>query len=415
MAQTLDLNADLKPDHITKKGKTNLKKSSTLTLIAGLLSVAILSGCAFGHKKGSQQPTISDPPLTQSPAPNRPQSSVVTENQAVFEQPQQSFEMAANAPDQYVVKKGDTLWDISARFLQDPWYWPEIWQVNPEIKNPHLIYPGDVISLYYVDGQPRLSINQPMVSDGSGKLSPRVRRTDLTADNYGIPIDTIRPFLIRPQIVSAEQLKLAAHILDSDENRLIFGANDKVYVRNLQDKRLNTKYSVFRPGQKMLDPTTNELLGFEAIYAGDAIVERGGEPATVRLIDTTREILRGDRLMPQDHGATGIHFWPHPANDSTQGQIISIFDALSQVAQYQIIAINLGKRDSVEPGHVFAVQQKGRMIRDHYRRQDQSREVTLPNEKTGIAMVFRTFEKISYALIMKSTRTIRQGDLVTAP
>ena len=415
MAQTLDLNADLKPYRITLKGEINLKRPSALTLIAGLISIAILSGCSLGPKKSTQQPTFSDPPLTQSPVPNRPQSSAAAETEVVFEQPQNSLEMVADAPDQYIVKKGDTLWDISARFLQDPWYWPEIWQVNPEIKNPHLIYPGDVISLYYVNGQPRLSINQPMVSGGNGRLSPRVRSTELTADNYGIPIDTIRPFLIRPQIVSEEQLKLAAHILDSDENRLIFGANDKVYVRNLEDKRLSTKYSVFRPGQKMLDPATNELLGFEAIYAGDAVVERDGEPATVRLIDTSREILRGDRLLPQDHGATGIHFWPHPANASTQGQIISIFDALSQVAQYQIIAINLGKRDAVEPGHVFAVQQKGRMIRDHYRRQDQSREVTLPNEKTGIAMVFRTFEKISYALIMKSTRTIRQGDLVTAP
>lgn len=414
MAQTLDSYANLETGHITKTVSNDLKRSSRLKWVTCLIGVALLSGCASGkHQKSRHATVLTDPPLTQSPVPTPTAHS--QETGTFIPQPLEPITMAANAPDQYTVKKGDTLWDISARFLADPWFWPEIWQVNPEIKNPHLIYPGDVISLYYVNGQPRLSINQPMVSDGDGRISPRVRNSELTAENSGIPIEAIRPFLIRPQIVSEEQLRLAAHILDSDENRLIFGSYGKVYVRNLEDSRVNSKYSVFRPGEKLIDPVSKELLGFEAIYAGDAVVEVDGEPATVKLVNTTREILRGDRLLPQDHGATGIHFWPHPANASTNGQIISIFDALSQVAQYQIIAINLGKRDAVEPGHVFAVKQKGRTIKDRHHHRDQSKQVKLPDERTGIAMVFRTFEKISYALIMKSTRTIREGDLVSSP
>ena len=391
--------------------------SHRVTTAAGIaiaMGLLLTGGCAsqaHGPATGTV-PVIADPPLTRSPeAPRTPAAPI--EAQAVSQPMVDTTHLRGDAPGEYIVKKGDTLWDISARFLADPWYWPELWHANPNIRNPHLIYPGDVISLYYVNGQPRLGINR--TPSGSARLKPRVRTTTLDGDNSGIPINALRPFLIRPQIIAEEQLKAAPHILGSSEHRLIYGAGDRVYVRNLHDNAVGKRYSVFRPGEVLRDPVTHEKLGYQALYAGDATVEASGQPTTVTLHKTVREVLRGDRLLPLDSGATGMHFWPHAPTQPVDGRVVGLFDVIDQAAQYQPVALNVGKRNGVEPGHVFVIEQQGVVVRDLYHGKDQSTEVELPTETTGLAMVFRTFDKISYALIMKSTRPVRIGDLVRRP
>ncbi|MGF1546395.1 MAG: LysM peptidoglycan-binding domain-containing protein [Thiotrichales bacterium] len=365
------------------------------------LIASALAGCATAPP--SAPPVAATPTAEVYPAaPAREQLPVQTS---------EPVELRADAPTQYVVKKGDTLWDIAGRFLSRPWHWPEIWNVNPSIKNPHRIYPGDVLSLYYVDGKPQLRLSER----GGRKLTPQIRYESLAEEDYGIPIQAIQPFLIRPQVIAEEQLKEAAHVLDSQERRLIYGTDDRIYARGLRDDAIGTRYSVFRPGRELRDPLTRELLGYEAVHASDAEVIRSGEPATVVLVDAVREVLRGDRLLSLDPGSEGLYFVPHAPAPGVAGEIIGLFDALSQSALYQIAVINLGQRNGVEAGHVLAVSQAGRVVSDLHHKRTETPKIALPSEHSGVMMVFRSFEKVSYALIMESVRSMRVGDIVAAP
>lgn len=383
-------------------------QTSGFTIFSLLVSSGLLLGCSSAPKQGDTsvtQVTLDRPMLgtneeiKQEPIlPRKPHSPVVVQ---------------PTAPKTYVVRKGDTLWDISKHFLKTPWSWPEIWHVNPEIKNPHLIYPGDKISLYYVNGEPRLSVNRTM--SGDGKLSPHIREHSLEDRDSGIPIQSIRPFLIQPEIVAEETLAKAPHIVASQDEHLIYGENTQVYVRGLDDDSLGSRYSVFRAGDTFIDPVSKEILGYEAMHTSNAEVVRRGEPATVLLIDTVREVLRGDRLLPSKPESDNYYFLPHSPPENAKGQIISVFDSLNQIAGYQIAVLNLGERNGVEQGHVFAVNQQGRLVEDRYHQKDQKPEIRLPEERSGLVMIFKTFEKLSYGLIMESTRPIRVADSVAAP
>ena len=377
-------------------------------MITGMTTAALSSGCVGPREIYDDKPVVSAKPLY---APAAPASAAPQPAPAVTVT---SDDLQANAPETYVVKKGDTLWGIAKHFLKNPWYWPEIWHSNPDIKNPHLIYPGDVISLYYVNGKPRLGINMKQVP-GSTRLQPKIRTYPLDEKDVGIAIQAIKPFLIRPQVVAEETLESAPHVLDSREARLIYGSGDEVYVHGLNNAWAGQRFSVFRPGKKLLDPKTGELLGYEATHASDAELIREGEPATIELQDSVREVLRGDRLLPLDPGPEGFYFIPHAPAPATEGNIISLFNALSQVAQYQIAVVNLGQRNGMEPGHVLEIHQAGRTLTDHFHRDQKDREVTLPTETSGLMMLFRTFDKVSYGLIMESDHPIRIGDIVTGP
>ncbi len=379
-----------------------------LAMITGLTAATLGSGCVGPREIYDDKPVVSAKPLYApvAPASAAPQpASPVTVT---------SDDLQTNAPETYVVKKGDTLWGIAKHFLKNPWYWPEIWHSNPDIKNPHLIYPGDVISLYYVNGKPRLGINMKQVP-GSTRLQPKIRTYPLDEKDVGIAIQAIKPFLIRPQVVAEETLESAPHVLDSREARLIYGSGDEVYVHGLNNAWAGQRFSVFRPGKKLLDPKTGELLGYEATHASDAELIREGEPATIELQDSVREVLRGDRLLPLDPGPEGFYFIPHAPAPATEGNIVSLFNALSQVAQYQVAVVNLGQRNGMEPGHVLEIHQAGRTVTDHFHRNQKDREVTLPTETSGLMMIFRTFDKVSYGLIMESDHPIRIGDIVTGP
>ncbi len=314
-------------------------------------------------------------------------------------------------PDRHVVIKGDTLWDISAQFLDSPWLWPEIWHVNPQIDNPHLIYPGDVINLVYIDGKPQLQVQR--AAGGTFKLSPRARVERLDKAIPTIPLDAIQQFLSQPLAVDEDTLAKAPYIVSSAGEHLIAGAGDRAYVRGVEEEK-GSSYNIFRPGETYIDPDTGEALGYEALYLGDGEMERFGDPATMKLLRTTREINIGDRIMPLSQEEVFAYFTPHAAAESLSGKIISVVDGVSQIGQYQVVVINRGTREGVDVGTVFAVNQSGAVIADQVSSK-KGETVKLPDERAGIMMVFRTFEKVSFGLIMKATSPLHLGDTVTAP
>ena len=333
-------------------------------------------------------------------------------------------ELNPDHPQQYEVVRGDTLWDISGRFLKYPWHWPELWSVNSYIENPHLIYPGDLLTLVYRDGKPVLELTR---GSTAYKMSPEAREIKLDKAIATIPLDEIRAFLTRPQVVSEGELAAAPYIVAGSEERLISGAGDRVYVRGLAEEKAKA-YSVFSSGKVYIDPQTQEVLGYEAIYKGDGVVAAMGDPATVALTKTTQEILIGDRLLPIVEDDYEMNFFPRSPEQEIAGQIISVFNGVSQVGQYQIVVLNRGDRDALQAGHVLQIYQTGKNVIDpvlsgredesyfntHNKGVDRNATVTLPDEYAGIAMVFKVFEKVSYAIVMKATKAIHINDKVSS-
>jgi hypothetical protein len=315
-----------------------------------------------------------------------------------------------NHPDSYVVVKGDTLWDISGRFLQHPWLWPEVWQNNPQIANPHLIYPGDVITLVYVDGKPQLRVNR---GHSNVKLSPTAREERLDRAIPTIPIDAIKQFLTQPLVVGEGELEAAPYVVESADEHLVTGAGDRVYVRGITDTTQG-RYNLYKPGEPLIDPDTKEMLGIQAIYLGDATVQKFGEPATLALERTTREVGIGDRVKSVDQDEIHASFLPHPPATDVKGRILSVLDGVSQIGRYQVVSINRGTREGMEVGHVLRIHQAGQAVKDKVTEAPNDK-ITLPDEDAGLVMLFRTFEKVSYGLVMEATRPIHVLDYVTTP
>lgn len=381
----------------------------TFFMLSGLLTVTTVSitGCS-----------ASKPDPVSLVEPEQTGTIAATEKVAV---PAKKIRVKASHPKQYTVKKGDTLWGISELFLQDPWYWPEIWQKNAQIQNPHLIFPGDVLTLVYVNGQPQMLLNEAqhkMIQQSSGglpvkKLSPGIRTKSLQASIPSIPGDAIRQFLSKPRVVTREQLENAPRIIASDERHLILGTGSRVYIRGELDKE-RVRFSVFRPGDALRDPVSNDLLGYEAKYSGDVHIVTYDDPATGDLSYTTQEVLIGDRLLPEDKSKLENLFFPHIPDKDINAQIISLYDALFGVAQYQIVVINKGERDGIEVGHLLATFTQGAIARDRFDKR-RSEPVQLPDERSGLIMVFKTFDRVSYALTLESRRVIHNNDFVHVP
>lgn len=373
-------------------------------LLSGLL--AITSGCSTTAPRHVAEPEPEEP-----------------ETVAEVVAPKKEIRVKASYPRQYTVKKGDTLWDISSLFLQDPWYWPEIWHKNQQLQNPHLIYPGDVLTLMYVDGQPQMMVSNTQhreVQQASAikglrvkKLSPSVRASSLEASIPNIPGDAIRQFLTKPRVVTKEELENAPRIIGSDEKHLILGSGNRVYIRGEIDKE-RVRFSVFKPGDALRDPVTKELLGYEAKYSGEVRITTYDDPASGELTHTEREVLIGDRLLPEDKSKLENLFFPHVPDFDVEAQIISLYDALFGVAQYQIVVINKGERDGMEVGHLLSAFTKGDVIRDHNNKRS-SELVKLPNERSGLVMIFKTFDRVSYALTLESKRVIHNNDYLYTP
>lgn len=309
-------------------------------------------------------------------------------------------------PERYTVVKGDTLWDISALFLRDPWLWPEVWYVNPQIENPHLIYPGDEILLTYRDGRPVLSLSR------KNKLSPSARATPIDMSIPTIPIDAIAQFLTRPYVVEKDELKQAPYIVHFLDDHIIGGAGISFYARSIMQDDV-TRYTVVRPGKPYKDPDTEEILGYEATFIGDADLKRSGDPAKFLIVTSDQEAIIGDRLIKAQEKEPLINFEPRAPEGDIEGRIISVLNGLSQIGQYNVVVLNKGARDNLEPGHVLQILQGGNEIRDIIKGRGET--VTLPLEEAGILMVFRTFDRVSFALVMGATKPLHVLDWVRPP
>jgi hypothetical protein len=328
-------------------------------------------------------------------------------------------------PDKYTVVKGDTLWDISAKFLESPWRWPEVWSYNPQIKNPHLIYPGDVVYLEYdASGKPILKVSRgaPQIkmtpqAQGVNKLSPQVRTLRVDAPIATIPLNSIQQFLGQPRVLSASELKNAAYIVSSKDSRLISGAGDRIYARGIhpgQDP--SSSYAVLRIGKAYRNPGSSgsDILGYEAIHVADAKAIDFGDPSTLNIIESNRETLVGDKIVPKKASGLDQTFIPHPPSKTINGQIISVIDGLARIGQYQTVVINKGGLDGLETGHVLAVYQSGKKVRDVYG-SNSGEIVTLPDVRAGVALVYRTFDHVSYALVMEAYLDMQVYDMVRNP
>jgi hypothetical protein len=420
----------MKPPVSPAQTPTNNSISAPLGVI--WLAMWLIIGLSACSSAGNKPADVT--PIAQ-PSPMQETTAVMAEQQAKkqsLQQPaqqsvrQKAIRLRDGHPRQYTVKKGDTLWDISSMFLKDPWYWPEVWHKNRQVKNPHLIYPGDVLTLIYVDKQPQIVVAKPVQTTTTRipetateeglrvvKLGPSIRREGLDASVPTIPGDAIRQFLTRPRIVTEEELENAPYILASEDDHLILGQDNRIYVRGELDKD-RVRFTVFRPGEELIDPETDETLGYEAIYAGEAHIIHYDDPAVAVLTSTEREVLLGDRLLPLDKSKINNLYFPKVPDREVKGQIVSLFDALFGVGKFQIAVINRGTRDGIEVGHLLATLTSGATIDDNFNLRGDD-EIKLPNERSGLMMIFRTFNHASYGLIMESTRVIRNHDVVVTP
>ncbi|UCE88568.1 MAG: LysM peptidoglycan-binding domain-containing protein [Pseudomonadota bacterium] len=363
-------------------------------------SVAFV-GCASKPKQQpapEPQPAVRDVPVS-TPLPEP--------------EPVTASALKPGHPERYTVQRGDTLWDISTRFLNDPWLWPEVWHINPEIRNPHLIYPGDVVVLYFKDGRPYLTLEGAEAAPAgirTDKISPEVRYEEIQKAIPTIPREAIAAFLTRPLVSSEDELDAAPYVVSSYEDHLVVGTGGKIYVRQMSDKASGA-YQVVRKGDEYRDPVTDELLGVAALHVADAALLSTGDPASLRITDAKQEVMIGDNLLPFEEEQVQFNFQPHAPKAPIQGHIISAFNALSQIGQFQVVVLNRGERDGVEVGHVMAISKGGRRQRDPFKRDF----YTTPNERAGLLMVFRTFNKVSFALVLEAYRSLEVYDMVGNP
>ncbi|OQW69884.1 MAG: peptidoglycan-binding protein LysM [Proteobacteria bacterium ST_bin12] len=362
------------------------------------------------------------------------------------------IQLQKNHPERHVVVKGDTLWGISGRFLKDPWQWPKVWRMNrDQIKNPHLIYPGDVVVLDTSSGSPQLRLlNETVTLEPGVRIEPLEKQAIFT-----IAPNIIGPFLSQPLLIENGKLDVSPRIIAGQENRVVLSPGTRIYINNIQEGE-GTHWNIYRPGELLRDPDTAEVLGTEAIYLGDVDIARYGEPATGDIVRAKEEIFTKDRLVvsPDEFKSS---FVPHAPESQISGRIIRIYGGVAEGGPNTVVSINRGKNDGLEEGHVLAISRYGRVIRDPEYKESASDkavaeekklkelnfdvktdvdgkkivnfakapaqtklvlkpgDVKLPDERVGLMMVFRTFDRVSYALIMSTTDAIYTADSVHTP
>lgn len=309
-------------------------------------------------------------------------------------------------PERHIVVPGDSLWGIASKYLKDPWKWPQLWGMNrDQVKNPHRIFPGDVIVLEKNGDQARLRLARETV-----KLSPQVRVQDTgRAAIPSIPPSAIEPFLAQPLVIEANGLESAPVLIGAYEQRVILGRGDTAFVKGMP-KDKGAIWQIYRPGRALVDPETNETLGHEAVYLAEAQVVKFDEVSTVQITKAIQEVSRGDRFVPAP-GVTFANYAPHAPEKAVKGRVMSAYGGVAEMGQNSILTINRGKRDGLEPGHVLAISRAGDAA---YISRKESGE-RLPDERYGLAFVFRTFDRVSYALVMQSTRQVNILDTVQNP
>lgn len=334
------------------------------------------------------------------------------------------LQIRADAPDRYVVVKGDTLWDISARFFKDPWKWPQIWALNKEeIKDPHWIYPGNVVYLDRRSGtlsttppaDAATPVAEPVAETASAnevqKLMPRARVVGQNSEAIpAIPLSIIGPFLSRPLVVESEELAAAPTLVGTYEHRTLLSNNDLAYADKMPTDK-GVQWQVYRPGVTFVDPDTGEELGREVVYLGDATVEQFGDPATLRITNAVMEINKGD-YFAQAAAGHATNFLPHSPTTQINAKVISIYGGVQQAGQRAVITLNKGRRDGIEVGHVLGLFQKGEVIRT---KGWFTPNVVLPDVRYGLVLVFRVFDKVSYALVMETQLPVQLLDRASTP
>ena len=319
-------------------------------------------------------------------------------------------ELRPDHPDTYVVKRGDTLWDISGKFLKSPWYWPEIWQANPQIENPHLIYPGDVVLLDMSSGSPRLRLGKK-VGAGTGKLQPTVYSKPIQQVVPSIPPNAIEPFISQPLVIEDGELNTGVKIVAMQEDRMLVGTGDSFYASGIPDAAVE-KWHVFRKGKPLKDPATGKILAYEAFFLGNARLVKPGEPALLRVSLAKEEIARGDRLIPAPEPEI-ISYVPHRPEQDVSARVLGIYGGLREGGANSVVALNVGKNDGMEIGHVVVLYRK-RVSLDV---DDSGRRTStpVPDERYGLAFVFRVFNGVSYALVVESSKAVIVGDTARNP
>jgi hypothetical protein len=369
-----------------------------------------VEGTPVGDDRTAMEAAIDTGPMASSrPATDSPQGGAVP--------------LAPDAPDSYVVKRGDTLWGIAKVFLRDPWYWPEIWQVNQQIKNPHLIYPGDTLRLVYIDGQPRLTLQRRMMERGdSARVEPRVRSQSLEAAVTTIPYEAVAAFMSKPSVLDSEQIKTAPYILTTRDQHVVASNGDTLYARGFAKiPEVGMHYNVVRVGDPLRDPDDNRIVGFDGIFTGSGHVTRSGDPTTLVMTESTRESVPGDKLFAGGVDVP-LDFIPSPPKVKINGRIMAVSDGVTVIGQYQVVVVNRGARDGLAPGNVLAIFQLGGTVRDTVNKgylggmsRLGAKRVRLPDERTGTFMVFKTFDRMSYGLIMEAKNIVRVADRVENP
>ena len=317
-----------------------------------------------------------------------------------------ALQLKAGYPKVYTVKANDTLWRIAGKYLKDPWQWSDLWQCNPQVHNPHLIFPGDILRVHIKNGKACLQ-REPRVV----KLSPHMRIEKSQSPIPPIPMKLIEPFLTKSRVMSAQQFMAAPYVLAHDGEHLISTKGNLIYARGLRNKH-TVRYAVLHQEETYINPATKKSLGIEARYIATAEVERYADPATLRVLAVRGVINEGDRLFPVNSAKKLSQFIPHIPAKAVNARIIAVLRSISQVGRFNIVALNYGKAAGARPGQVLNIMRVGKVVSDKY--SSSKKNVWLPNTKIGVLMVFKTFKHVSYALIMQASQAVRVLDKVRA-
>lgn len=402
-------------------------RASTTPLFHQLRSSAVAAACMACTGMSAWAAT----PAAQLPVTAQQRSTA----QQVAAQGIPEADLVANAPDTYVVKRGDTLWDISRIYLQQPWRWPALWGMNLQtIANPHLIYPGQTLYLERRNGMARL-VTSRSGEDEVIRISPRVRSESLSGTALpAVNQRLIEAFLVEPEVLAAGESEKAPRLVGAAQERALLSPSDRVYGRSadqsLEMSQERQYYRVFRNAVPMVDPETNAVLGYEAQYLGKVQLMAGERkettldvkgnahtdpvPASLDITSVKEEIRIGDKLLPMPR-ANVTSYVPHAPDEHLQGSVVSIYgsNSVAYASRNNVIAINRGQADGVELGHVFRLMTRGARIKD--KTDSDQTVIKLPNEANGLAMVFRTFDKVSYALILEAKEGVKVGDSLISP